>query len=338
MSADGLEPHVPSAAIAACPWLAACPVIEGFHHLSEPRAYQHDETSYDQQYASGANLHPGRGLVELLRREPVDLAGPALEIGCGTGLLSLGLVDRSPYPLTILSDPSPAFLRLTRSKLRQAGVSDTRAAFAVLRAEDVDRLPRESCSLIALRSTLHHVVDVEAFIAGAARALRPGGVLTFEEPCQDGFILMGAMIQFLPELSRARGLMFSDEQLARIRLFSDAMAFYARRDVDKSTAEDKHLFRVDEVMTIGARAGLDVRFTANRGYEDFDPDGRRRTFSFSAFFREYAMNCMSWSPELMNAFDECIAPYTSFVERSSGGGSGPYFHGVFMCHKRAARS
>ena len=64
-----------------------------------------------------------------------------------------------------------------------AGVDENGLCYALLMAEDVDRLPAESLSLIVMRSTLHHVLDVDRFIRHAARALRTGGVLSFEEPC-----------------------------------------------------------------------------------------------------------------------------------------------------------
>lgn len=338
MSSVAVPPRSPepiSAAVARFGWLASLPSEDGMIQISEPRAYQHDEAGYDQQYASGANLEPGRGLVELLKRLECDTSSVALEIGCGTGLLSLGLVDRSPYPLTLLTDPSPTFLRITRGKLRANAVAEDRAAFAVLRAEDLERVPAGSCSLVALRSTLHHVVDVEAFIAAAARTLVPGGALALEEPCHEGFILMGALAQFLPSLARARGTPLSSEHERTVQFFVDTMEFYSRRDTDKSTAEDKHLFRVDELMSLGARHGLRTHFFANRGFESFVVPGADPGFSFARFFAMYAEKCMSWPPELMEAFESCLTPHLQFLERSSLGGAAPYCNGVFIGRKSA---
>lgn len=316
-------------------WLESLPKQDGFTCISDARRFAHDEEKYDAQYASDpGNMQVGAGLVELLRRCEADLSGPALEIGCGTGLLSLGFAAKSPYPLTILTDPSPAFLRITQKKVRGAGLSEEQLCYAVLMGEEIDRLPASSLSLIVLRSTLHHVLDVDAFIANAARALRPGGVLTFEEPCLEGYVLMGAMAQFLPILAKAAGKPLSEDHLRHVDLFVRSMAFYARRDLDKSAAEDKHLFRVDELMRSGAACGLDFEFKANRTYESFLTDHAQDPAFFERFMRSYVKYCMSWPDDLMAVFDAHMPAYCGYLADASRGGSGPYLHGVWIGRKR----
>lgn len=340
-------------------WLASLPVKDGSYCISDARRFAHDEEKYDAQYASDpGNVKVGKGLVELLKQCGADFSGPALEVGCGTGLLSLGFAAESPYPLTIFTDPSPVFLRITRKKIQSAGIDEERLAYAVLMGEEIDRLPPASVSLIVLRSTLHHILDVDQFIRDAARALKPGGVLTFEEPCLEGYVLMGAMIQFLPTAARAAGKPLTEKQLEQVDLFIRTMAFYARRDLDKRQAEDKHLFRVDELMRTGAECGLSVEFRANRSYEAFaEPESPRDSFVsymrklvtspfeppekkreglawYRRFMRSYAKYCMSWDDGLVAAFDEFMPHYCRYVEDASMGGSGPYLHGVFLCRKR----
>lgn len=317
-------------------WLSSAPSELGFVHLSQPRRYAHDESGYDAYYDSDpANLRVGKGLARLLTDRGADVSAPALEIGCGTGLVSLGLAAASPYPFTIFTDPSPAFLEITRTKIRKHGIDESSLVFAVLMGEEIGRVPEGALSLVVLRSTLHHVLDVEAFIAAAARTLRPGGVLTFQEPCMEGYVLMGAMAQFLPELAKAGGIELSPEQRQKVELFSNSMAFYARRDLDKTQAEDKHLFRVDDIMSIGARHGLSTEFLPNTVYEAFESPARSHApDAFGPFFRGYAKFCMAWDDELMKLFDAYLAPKCRYVEEASRGGSGPYLHGVFICTKR----
>jgi ubiquinone/menaquinone biosynthesis C-methylase UbiE len=314
---------------------------EGFSCISSPRRYAHEESGYDSHYQSDpANMIVGRGLVSLLRERGAVMDGPALEIGCGTGLVSLGLAAEAAYPLTLITDPSPEFLKITRSKVRAHGIAEDQLAYAVLTGEELDRLPAGAFSLVVLRSTLHHVLHVEEFIASAARALKPGGILTFQEPCMEGYILMGAMAQFLPALARgvdggARPL--SAEQERKVDEFARSMEYYSRRDVDKTLAEDKHLFRVDELMKIGERCGLSVEFLPNTVYEAFaGPAGqpRRGPDLFTPFFRGYAKYCMGWDDALMARFDEHLLPYCQYVENTAAGGSGPYMHGVFVCRRQ----
>ena len=147
---------------------------------------------------------------------------------------------------------------------------------------------------------------------------------------------MGAMAQFLPLVLEKLGRKVSEKHSRQIRLFVDTMSFYARRDIDKSKAEDKHLFRVDEVMSICASAELKVEFLSNLTFERFSessepehlvPDG------FHVFFRDYLRYCMSFDEELVRLFDSHFSRYSQFIETLSGGGGGPYMHGVFLCRK-----
>jgi ubiquinone/menaquinone biosynthesis C-methylase UbiE len=318
------------------PWLSSLPSEEGFFHISQPRRFAHDEAQYDAQYDNDpGNRSVGRGLVQLLKDSSADVSSPALEVGCGTGLVSLGLAEHSPYPLTIFTDPSPAFLRITQGKIRKHSLPEDRLAYAVMMGEEIDRVRERALSLVVLRSTLHHVLHVDRFIADAARTLVPGGILTFQEPCMEGYILMGAMVQFLPRVAEAAGQKLSPEQLRSVALFADTMKYYARRDVDKTKAEDKHLFRVDELMKIGDSCGLSTEFHANTAYESYqEPGSRPAPDAFLPFFRNYAKYCMSWDETLMRLFDQHLLPYCALVEEASAGGSGPYLHGVFVCRKR----
>jgi ubiquinone/menaquinone biosynthesis C-methylase UbiE len=323
---------MPTTLIPIPSWLATLPQEDGFYHISGPRRFAHDEDKYDEQYNNQPNLTVGKGVLAAALGS--DTSAPALEVGCGTGLVSLGLAAHSPYPLTILTDPSPAFLRITRRKMEAAGISLDRAAFAVLMGEELDRLPERGLSLIVLRSTLHHVLHVDQFIASAARALRPGGVLTFQEPCMEGYLLMGALVQFLPVLAERSGSPVTDAQVADVTKFADTMKFYARRDLDKSTAEDKHLFRVDELMKLGERAGLSVEFLPNTTYdalaESRENPGRD---TFAHFFRQYARYCMSWDEALMDRFVQLLEPHAKYLDEAAAGSTGPYLHGVFVCRK-----
>ncbi|MEJ0000275.1 MAG: class I SAM-dependent methyltransferase [Verrucomicrobiota bacterium] len=185
-------------------WLQAHEKTGEFFNLSEARAYQHPEEKYDEQYhiANETFVH-GAGLVRSLRSARADFSGPRLELACGTGLLTVGLVRDCPYPSVIVTDASTKFLEITRRKLATFK-SPAPVHLAVLLAEDLQRFPLGSLSLIVLRSALHHFIDVAAFIQVASRALKPGGVLAFEEPCEEGYLLMGLIGQVLtlPEFQR----------------------------------------------------------------------------------------------------------------------------------------
>lgn len=315
-------------------WLELFPLEGNYFCISSPKQYAHDETKYDEQYRSEApDKRSGEGLVNLLRQKNADFGGPAIEIGCGTGHLSVGLASSGAYPEVVLTDPSPLFLDITAEKMAKAGGELSTAYFAVLKAEEIDRLPQNEFSLIALRSVLHHVSEIDKFIHDAALSLRPGGALVFQEPCMEGYVLMGAMAQFLPLVLGEKGIKLNKAQVAQLDGFVKTMQFYARRDVDKSEAEDKHLFRVDEIMKICSLNGLEAEFIPNLTYEDFsEPEQtENRQISFYAFFHDYLKYCMSFDAALMEHFNKYFRSYCSFIEELSLKANGPYMHGVFVC-------
>jgi len=317
-------------------WLDGLPVCDGYASISSPRRFKHDETAYDAQYGNEpANLDAGRGAVGFAREFGIDTSGPALEIGCGTGLLSLGLVNENLFPGTLLTDPSPVFLEITRKKLENAHVATERTRFALLQGEDTERLPEGMFSLIALRSTLHHILDVERFFQHIARALRPGGVVVFQEPCMEGFVLMGALAQFMPSLGSTADRPMTDSQRIQVSQFTKTMQFYIRQDLDKSNAEDKHVFRVDELMAWANGAGLTLKFIPNVTFEHFayPPWLRPAPDRFRMFFYDYLKYCMSFDDALMARFDEHLGPYCDWLDKLCEAGSPPYLHGVFLAHR-----
>jgi ubiquinone/menaquinone biosynthesis C-methylase UbiE len=279
-------------------------------------------------------IKPGNGLVNMLRETDADFDGPALEIGCGTGLISLGLLKSNAYTTFLFTDPSKEFLNITRNKMQKAMIDLGRARFAVLKAEEIDLLPRDVFSLIALRSTLHHVLDYSKFIEDAAMRLKGGGILTFQEPCLDGYVLMGVIAQFIQLVVNGAGAKLSNSHFKQVQSFVDTMKFYARRDLDKSQAEDKHLFRVDEMMKIGSSSGLSVEFLPNITYDYFDApaDMRSDHVSFYAFFHDYLKYCMSFDQTLMELIEKHFRNYCNYIEEISSSNS-PYMHGVFICRK-----
>jgi 2-polyprenyl-3-methyl-5-hydroxy-6-metoxy-1,4-benzoquinol methylase len=263
------------------------------------------------------------------------LSGPAIEIGCGTGLSSLGLVDAGAFPYVLLTDPSPKFLDITRQKFVRAKIAADKVGFGVLMGEELSRLPKGLFSLVLLRSVLHHVIDIEAFVKDAAATLKPGGMMIMEEPCQEGFVVLGTMAQFIPLVLEQQGIKLDRSQRASIQLFLDTLKFYCRRDVDKSTAEDKHLFRVDELMKMGERAGLTVDFKPNKTFYDYAPDALESptNHSFIKFFHDYLKYAMRFSDDLMKLFNAHFRSYCQWIEDLAVKGNGPYMNGIFVCRK-----
>lgn len=317
-------------------WLGQFKEKDGIRYISETRKFAHDENKYDEQYnIDPVNTGGGKGLVALLRDLDAPFEGPALEIGCGTGYVSVGLVQENAYPITFLTDPSVAFLEIVKGKLDHLGLNMSSVHLGVLSAERIDILPEDTFSLIVLSSTLHHVLYVSKFIREAAHALSSGGILAFKEPCHEGFVIMGTMAQFVIPVLESKGVKITKKHRSQLASFIDVMKFYCRQDVDKASAEDKHVFRVDKIMKEGQSAGLTVDFLPNREFEDYlaQPLVPLDKKFFYYFFKDYLKYCMSFDAELLDLLDANFFNDCPFIEEISSGGNDPYMHGVFICKK-----
>jgi SAM-dependent methyltransferase len=143
-----------------------------------------DHIDYDERY--GINEAHSLNLYHLLLRATGPLwpkaFGDALEVGCGTGGLSLALLGNIAADRIVLTDISPKMLRLCRSRLGAAdalgGAALTFATYsgteACFRAGAFD-----TCFGTAV---VHHITDVGGFLAQIHAMMKPGGCAFFMEP------------------------------------------------------------------------------------------------------------------------------------------------------------
>jgi tRNA (cmo5U34)-methyltransferase len=116
-------------------------------------------------------------LVEYL---PAD-AGRVLELGCGTGNLSLMIAESLPRAELTLVDGSEEMISLVRSRMAQARPGAVpRAAFVIARFEELD-FPPESFDLVVSSISLHHVQDKARLYERIRSMMRSGGRLCFAD-------------------------------------------------------------------------------------------------------------------------------------------------------------
>jgi len=96
----------------------------------------------------------------------------ALDVGCGTGLLSLPLADILGHITCI--DTSAGMLDVLNEKLTAQGLTNLTTRLHDLAAED---LPGTGFELIMSSMTLHHIVDTDAILGKFVAHLKPGGWL-----------------------------------------------------------------------------------------------------------------------------------------------------------------
>ena len=317
---------------ASMAWLDAFQNQDGTVLISENRPFQHDEADYDNQYGNQDYDTSGRGLMNVLRKFDCDLSGPVLELGCGTGVATVGLCKARDVPWFLITDSSTAFIDITKRKLARSGVNSDRIRYAVLSDGDLDRLPDASVSAIVLRSVVHHFLDVPGWIRAAARVLRPGGVIVCEEPAAQGYLIMGIIAQTVAA-NETNGL--TPDQRAKARLMADTMKAYNRCDMDKSAWEDKHLFR-PELMNEWARAaGLESYFIPSANSESFADglDGAVTKTDFREFFESYLQYCMNFGPGDAAQIARAGDAICSYLVEACAGTREPYLMGLFALRK-----
>jgi malonyl-CoA O-methyltransferase len=115
--------------------------------------------------------------------------GKVLEVGCGTGFLSQGLIDLLPeYDLEI-SDLSPQILRFCQDHLILDHSRPEQVKFLVLDGENLpDReSPDDRYSLITSSFVLQWFQSVQDTIQNFYRCLKPEGVLLLSFPSDHSF-------------------------------------------------------------------------------------------------------------------------------------------------------
>ena len=119
-------------------------------------------------------VHP---ILDRLARE--FPGGAVLDVGCGTGVLTLALAERGFEVVAV--DHSPEMLAIARRKAAEAGLSPR------IRFEEGDvtrlRFADDSFAGATAQGVLHHLADPAASLDEIKRVVRPGGFVFVSEPC-----------------------------------------------------------------------------------------------------------------------------------------------------------
>jgi ubiquinone/menaquinone biosynthesis C-methylase UbiE len=109
-------------------------------------------------------------------RLQLDPGARALDLGAGTGLVSLMLAPRLRE--VVATDSSAGMLAEIEKKLAGGGIANVRA----LRWDaDEGDCPESGFDLVFSSMAMHHVRDTAALLARIARALRPGGTVALAD-------------------------------------------------------------------------------------------------------------------------------------------------------------
>jgi ubiquinone/menaquinone biosynthesis C-methylase UbiE len=116
-------------------------------------------------------------LLDYLSRD----ARQVLELGCGTGNLSLELVRAFPLAELTLVDASAEMIALVRSRVAESGSDPSaRIAYAEARFEELD-FPKGSFDLVVSSISLHHVQDKAKLYRRIRSLMTTGGRFCFAD-------------------------------------------------------------------------------------------------------------------------------------------------------------
>jgi ubiquinone/menaquinone biosynthesis C-methylase UbiE len=136
--------------------------------------------SYDEEVTREFAVYHERLLWPFLDRvAKARPGGRALDLGCGTGVVSLALARRGFEVIGV--DHSPEMLGRAREKLAAAAVE------ASLERGDVRalRFGDGEFDCVTIQGLLHHLEELDGCVAEMVRVLRPGGFFYISEPTRD---------------------------------------------------------------------------------------------------------------------------------------------------------
>jgi len=135
-----------------------------------------DAHGYDR--SSGPQSDAGDELMRMASVRPGD---HILDLGCGTGSLTLRLAALASEGRVVGIDPSEEMLDRARGKAREAA----HVSFVQISAEDME-FPEEF-DLVFSNSALQWVIRQEDALSRMFHALRPGGRIALQLPARDFF-------------------------------------------------------------------------------------------------------------------------------------------------------
>jgi tRNA (cmo5U34)-methyltransferase len=109
-----------------------------------------------------------------------------LELGCGTGNLSLALAERYPEASLTFLDAAPEMIQTTRARLEEKHASTIRRARFVEATFETIEPKLGSFELVVSSISLHHVKDKATLYKTIHALVTPGGTFRFSDQLRGG--------------------------------------------------------------------------------------------------------------------------------------------------------
>lgn len=206
---------------------------------------------------------PSRRLFEIYQSIAVqngsDLSGDILEIGAGTGNLTLGLAAFSGAHSISAGDVSERFLSVLAARAENLGIAKSLRLYLF----DATSLPFSAATFdfIFGHSILHHLLDFERTLGEAHRLLRPGGIAVFAEPMMDTNALAYLAAELLVRIDSKAHVPLLSPALAKRLAHAARMGLIKRRNFETRGAqvgeiEDKFVFEQADFQGLAREIGF----------------------------------------------------------------------------------
>ena len=181
----------------------------GRHESTDVAYHRSRAASYDRDITADYGVYDDLVMPWVFSRLSVPSSLCALDLGCGTGSLTV-LLARRGLKVTAF-DHSPDMLAVARSKTDAEGLSET----VTFSEGDIRSLPVPDASfdVVTCQRVLHHVPEADAVIAEVARVLKPGGIFFLSDQVRDSAPLVSVLKRLWRAARRRQQLDERDEFL-----------------------------------------------------------------------------------------------------------------------------
>lgn len=180
-------------------------------------------TTYDG-YAKMQQVATGFLLTHIQNSLEHRAEGAILEIGCGTGAMSVRLAEMWPGCSLFCSDISPEMVAVCQQKLAAQGVLSSNCQCLVLDAETI--AAESMYAAIVSGLTVQWFADFSGTLARIYSALQPGGEFIFSCLVQGSFLEWIAACQLIDVPCTLNGLPDRQKNLCDVRRVFNSVDFF----------------------------------------------------------------------------------------------------------------
>ena len=191
-----------------------------------------------------------------------------LDIGAGTGVLTLGLLEHQTVGRLVATDVSFEFLHALAPRV---AAFETQVSLVAGDANEPN-FRAASFDLVVGRSILHHLIDYNETLTRCQAMLKPGGAAVFFEPVLEGKTIVAMLMAMMLRCDEtADHPAFSPHDRERIEMQILHQTKTKRRHHSRAAlahVEDKYIFEIDHMKAVGAEAGFcEVEFLNNAAFD-----------------------------------------------------------------------